>query len=122
MIDPPHLIGVDSETLPLDITANVIVGHADAELDVIFHVHHAAVGVVLGVDLAREDLVGGDGGHHLRGAAVNGDIVAGAQLKCSPDISDDQERVLDVGECGGGVMRKTTYPVPSISIIKTVTP
>ena len=60
-----HLICVDTQALPLDITAYIIVGHADAELNVILHVHHAAVGVVLGVDLAGEDLVGGDGGHHL---------------------------------------------------------
>ena len=116
-----HLVCVCSKSLSLDIASNIIVLHADAELDVILHVHHAAVGVVLGVDLAGEDLVGGDGGHHLGGATVDGDIVAGAQLECSSHVSNDQEWILDVGQCCGGVMRKTTYPVTRVSVVKTVT-
>ena len=53
-----------------------------------------AVGVLLGVDLAGEDLVGGDGGYHVRGPAVYGHVVAGAQLKRPPHVPNHQERVL----------------------------
>ena len=60
-----YLIRVDPKSFSLDITTNIIVGHTDAELDVIFYIDNTAVGVVLGIDLAGEDLVGGDGGHHL---------------------------------------------------------
>ena len=117
-----HLVGVDAQLLPLHVAPDVVVRHADAELDVVLHVHHAAVRVVLGVDLAREDLVGGDGGDHLGGPAVDGDVVAGAELEGSLDVRDDEEGVLDVGERGGGVVGQTTYPVTRVAVVKTVTP
>ena len=96
MIKIRYLICVDPESFSLDITTDVIVSHADTELYVILHVHDTAVGVVLGVDLAGEDLVGGDGGHHLGGPAVDGDVVAGAELEGSLDVGNDEEGVLDV--------------------------
>ena len=117
-----HLVGVHAQLLPLHVAPDVVVRHADAELDVVLHVHHAAVRVVLGVDLAREDLVGGDGGDHLGGPAVDGDVVAGAELEGSLDVCDDEEGVLDVGEGGGGVVGQTTYPVTRVAVVKTVTP
>ncbi len=58
-------------------------------------VDNAAVGVLLGVDLAGEYLVGGDGGDHVRGPAVDRHVVAGAQLEGPPHVPDDQERVLE---------------------------
>ena len=117
-----HLVGVHAQLLPLHVAPDVVVGHADAELDVVLHVHHAAVRVVLGVDLAREDLVGGDGGDHLGGPAVDGDVVAGAELEGPLDVCDDEEGVLDVGERGGGVVGQTTYPVTRVAVVKAVAP
>ncbi len=50
------LVRVHSLRLPLDVALQVVVGHLDGELDPVRHVHHAAVRVVLGVDLAIENL------------------------------------------------------------------
>ena len=94
------LVCVHPEFLSLHVAPDVVVGHADAELNVILHVHHTAVGVVLGVDLAGEDLVGSDGRHHLRGPAVDRHVVAGAQLEGALHVGDDQEGVPDMGEAG----------------------
>ena len=116
-----YLICVNSKTLSLDITSDIIVGHTDAELDIILHVNNTAVGVVLSVDLAGEDLVGGDGGDHLGGPAVDGDIIAGAELKRSLYIGNDQEGVLDMGQCCGGVVGQAAHSVPCVTIVKTVT-
>ena len=116
------LVSVHPKFLSLHVAADVVVGHADAELDVILHIHHTAVGVVLGVDLAGEDLVGGDGGHHLRGPAVDGHVVAGAQLEGALHVGDDQEGVPDMGEAGRSVMRQPAHPVTRVPVVKTVTP
>ena len=43
--------------LPLDVALDVVVAHLDGELDLVLDVDDAAVRVVLGVDLAVEDLV-----------------------------------------------------------------
>ena len=123
MTQPPtDLVSVHPKLLSLHVAADVVVSHADAELDVILHVDHAAVGVVLGVDLAGEDLVGGDGGHHLGGPAVDGHVVAGAQLEGALHVGDDQEGVPDMGEAGRSVMRQPAHPVTRVPVVKTVTP
>ena len=116
------LVSVHSHPLSLHVAANVVVRHADAELNVILHVHHAAVGVVLGVDFAGEDLVCGDGRHHLGGPAVDGHVVAGAQFEGALDICDHEEGVPDMGEAGGGVVRQAAHPVTRVPVVKTVTP
>ena len=95
---PRYLIGINAQGFSLHVALEVVVGHADAELDVSVHVHDAAVGIVLGVDLPGEDLVGGDGGHHVRGSAVDGDVVAGAQLEGASHVADDEEGVLNLGQ------------------------
>ena len=115
------LVGVDPETFSLDITSDIIVGHADAELDIILHIHHTAVGVILGIDLAGEDLVGSDGGDHLGGPTVDGHVVAGAQLERSLDVGNDEEGVLYVGQGGGGVVGQPTYSVSGVAVVETVT-
>ena len=92
----PDLVCVNTQGLSLHVALEVVVGHADAELYVPVHVHDAAVGIVLGVDLPGEDLVGGDGGDHVGGPAVDGDVVAGTQLESSLDIRDHEEWVLDM--------------------------
>ena len=60
MVLDDDLVAVDPLRLPLDVALQVVVGHLDAELDAVLHVHHAAVGVVLGVDLAVENLQRGN--------------------------------------------------------------
>ena len=98
---PSYLIGVNSQSFPLHIALEVIVRHADAELYVPVHVHDAAVGIVLGVDLPGEDLVGGGGGHHVRGSAVDGDVVTEAELEGASHLAGDEEGVLNLGQgCG----------------------
>ena len=93
---PSYLIGVNSQSFPLHIALEVIVRHADAELYVPVHVHDTAVGVVLGIDLPSEYLVGGDGGDHVGGSTVDGDIVTGAELKgaCSQKSTIEDEKPL----------------------------
>ena len=59
------LVGVEALGLPLDVALDVVVAHLDGELDLVLDVDDAAVGVLLGVDLAGEYLVGGDGGDHV---------------------------------------------------------
>ena len=71
-----YLISVHSSLLPLDVALDVVVAHGDAELDPVLHVDHAAVWVVLGVNLAVENLVGPHGGDHLGSSAIDGDVVA----------------------------------------------
>ena len=93
-----HLVCINTKGLSLHVALKIIVGHADAELNVPVDVHYAAVGIVLGVDLPGEDLVGGDGGHHVRGSAVNGDVVAGAELEGASHVADDEEGVLNLGQ------------------------
>jgi hypothetical protein len=51
-------VGVESLRLPLDVALDVVVAHLDGELDLVLHIDHAAVRVVLGVDFAVEELVG----------------------------------------------------------------
>ena len=91
---PSYLIGVNAQSFPLHIALEVVVRHADAELNVPIHVHDAAVGVVLGVDLPSEYLVGGDGGNHVGGSTVDGDIVTRTELKGAPHVPDNKEGVL----------------------------
>ena len=93
---PSYLIGVNAQSFPLHVTLEVIVRHADAELNVPIHVHHAAVRVVLGIDLPSEYLVGGDGGDHVGGSTVDGDIVTGAELKgaCSQKLAIEDVKPL----------------------------
>ena len=59
-----HLVGVHALGLPLDVALQVVVGHLDAKLDAVLHVHDAAVRVVLGVDLPVEDLGGRERTQH----------------------------------------------------------
>ena len=91
---PSYLIRVNAQSFPLHVALEVIVRHADAELNVPIHVHDAAVGVVLGVDLPSEYLVGGDGGDHVGGSTVDGDIVTRTELKGAPHVPDNKEGVL----------------------------
>ena len=93
-----HLVCINTKSLSFHVALKVVVRHADAELNVPVDVHHAAVGIVLGVDLPGEDLVGGDGGHHVRGSAVDGDVVAGAELEGASHVADDEEGVLNLGQ------------------------
>ena len=89
-----YLIGVNAKSFPFHVALEVIVRHADAELNVPIHVHDAAIGVVLGINLPGEYLVGGDGGDHVGGSTVDGDIVTGAQLKCATNVADNKEGIL----------------------------
>ena len=91
---PRYLISINAQGFSLHVAFEVVVGHADAELDVSVHVHDAAVGIVLSVDLPSEYLVGGDGGDHVRGSTVDSDIVTGAELKGASHVPDDKEGVL----------------------------
>ena len=50
-------VGVEPLRLPLDVALDVVVAHLDGELYLVLNVDDAAVRVVLGVDLAVEDLV-----------------------------------------------------------------
>ena len=82
--------------LSLHVALKIIVGHTDAELHVPVNVHHAAVGIVLGVDLPGVDLVGG-----VRGSAVDGDVVIEAELEGASHLAGDEEGVLNLGQgCG----------------------
>ena len=88
------LVGVDPKSLSLDITSNIIVGHADAKLNVILHIHHTAVGVVFSVDFTGKYFVCRDRCNHLGRSAIDGHVVTGAKLKRSLDVSNDQKWVL----------------------------
>ena len=99
-----YLIGVNPQGFSLHVALEVVVGHADAELYVPVHVHDAAVGIVLGVDLPSEYLVGGDGGDHVGGSTVDGDIVTGTELKGAPHVPDNKEGVLYLCQGCGCVM------------------
>ena len=81
---------MNTKGFSLHVALKIIVGHTDAELHVLVNVHHAAVGNVLGVDLPGEDLVGGGGGHHVRGSAVDGDVVTEAELEGASHFADDK--------------------------------
>ena len=122
MVLDNDLVGVHTQRLSLDVTADVVVGHADAELDVSLHIYHTAVRVILGVNLPREDLVGGDGRHHVRGSAVDGDVVAGAELEGSPDVPDDEEWILYLRQRGARVVGQSTHSVSGVPVVKAVTP
>ena len=134
----PDLVCVNTQGLSLHVALEVVVGHADAELYVPVHVHDAAVGIVLGVDLPGEDLVGGDGGDHVGGPTVDGDVVTGAELKGSPHVSDNEEGVLYLRQrCGcvvgqpweemlglKGLLKKKLSPadpVPCVGIVEGMT-
>ena len=96
-----HLVCINTKGLSLHVALKIITGHTDGELNVPVNVHHTAVGMILGVDLPAQDLVGGDGGHHVRGSAVDGDVVAGAELEGASHVADDEEGVLNLGQgCG----------------------
>ena len=71
-----YLISVHSSLFPLNVALDVVVAHGDPELDPVLHVDHAAVWVVLGVNLAVENLVGPHRGDHLGSSAIDGDVVA----------------------------------------------
>ena len=96
-----HLVCMNTKGFSLHVALKIIVGHTDAELHVLVNVHHAAVGIVLGVDLPGEDLVGGGGGHHVRGSAVDGDVVTEAELEGASHLAGDEDGVLNLGQgCG----------------------
>ena len=96
-----HLVCINTKGLSLHVELNIIVGHTDAELNVLVNVHHTAVGNVLGVDLPGEDLVGGGCGHHVRGSAVDGDVVTEAELEGASHLAGDEEGVVNLGQgCG----------------------
>ncbi len=78
----------------MDVNVGLSPGSHKDYLDV----DNATVGILLGVDLAGEDLVGGDCGHHVGGAAVDGHIVAGAQLKSASHVPNHQEGILPTEE------------------------
>ena len=65
-----NLVGVEALGLPLDVALDVVVAHLDGELNLVFNVDDAAVGVVLGVDLAVEDLVGPGENRNGNGGAI----------------------------------------------------
>ena len=93
--------------------------------------------MILGVDLPAKDLVGGDGGYHVRGWAVDGDVVTGAELEGASHVADDEEGVLNLGQgCGCVVGEPWTealtinfffkalapaHAISSVGIIKGVT-
>ena len=93
--------------------------------------------MILGVDLPAQDLVGGDGGHHVRGSAVDGDVVTGAELEGASHVADDEEGVLNLGQgCRCVVGEPWTealtinfffkalapaHAIPSVGVIKGVT-
>ena len=52
---------------------------------------------------------------------VDGDVVAGGELVGGGGL-DEEEGVLDLGECEGGVMRQSADVVPSVVIVVAVTP
>ena len=81
---------MNTKGFSLHVALKIIVGHTDAELHGLVNVHHAAVGIVLGVDLPGVDLVGGGGGHHVRGKAVDGDVVTEAELEGASHFADDK--------------------------------
>ena len=92
---------MNTKGFSLHVALKIIVGHTDAELHVLVNVHHAAVGIVLGVDLPGVDLVGGGGGHHVRGKAVDGDVVTEAELEGASHLAGDEEGVVNLGQgCG----------------------
>ncbi len=82
--------------LPLDVALDITVAHLDGELDLVVDINNATVWIVLGVDLSIEELVRSDGGDHVRGTAVNCNIVTGTQLVGTDNIVDDEERLLDL--------------------------
>ena len=93
-----HLVCINTKGLSLHVALKIITGHTDGELNVPVNVHHAAVGMILGVDLPAQDLVGGDGGHHVRGSAADGDVVTGAEVQGASHFADDKEGVsLNLG-------------------------
>jgi len=75
-----HVVQVTAETLLPDVALEIVVRHAQLELERALHVLHARVGRALRVHLAVEKLARLDSGHHVAGAAIDGHVVAGAQL------------------------------------------
>ena len=113
---------MNTKGFSLHVALKIIVGHTDAELHVLVNVHHAAVGIVLGVDLPGEDLVGGDGGHHVRGSAVDGDVVAGAELEGASHVADDEEGVLNLGQGCRCVVGEPWTEALTINFFKALPP
>lgn len=63
-----------------DIAIKVVVPQPQVKLKVIDDIGHTGVRAVLGINLAIENLVRLDSGHHIRRSAVNCHIVACRQL------------------------------------------
>lgn len=75
-----HVVDVTPQPVLPHVALQVVVGHAQLELQTIVHVPDARVGAALGVDLAVEDFAGLDPCHHVAGTAVDRYVVAGAQF------------------------------------------
>ena len=114
-----HLVCINTKGLSLHVALKIITGHTDGELNVPVNVHHTAVGMILGVDLPAQDLVGGDGGHHVRGSAADGDVVTGAEVEGASHFADDEEGVLNLGQgCGCVVGEPWTEALTIIFFLK----
>lgn len=86
-----------AQSLMLHVALHVVVGHAQLELQTAPHILNTRVGTALGVDLAAEQLASLDPRHHVAGAAVDADVVAGAQL-VGRGLWHVEVRVLETNE------------------------
>ena len=74
------VIGVAARSVFAHVALDVVVGHAQFKVEAGRHVVDARIGAALGVDFAVEDLARSDLGHHVSRPAVDGHVVARAQL------------------------------------------
>lgn len=74
------IVRVAAVAVGAHVALDVVVRHAQLELQRRCHVVDTRIGRALGIDLAVEDLAGADLGHHVARAAVNRHVVARAQL------------------------------------------
>ena len=65
-------------------------------------------------------LVSPDCCDHVRGPAVDGDVVAGGELVGADDVLDDEEGLLDLGEGGGRVVAEAAHALAGVAVVERV--